>query len=271
MRKALLFLSSLALLLTGCNNDVTSETTSSSEISSNNGNVTSQTSSSSDDVIFDNNLVGTWYVNTSSTGVVGINLKFVVLENEKVYFGNQYFSLKGYYENYSDVFLFGYGQYRLVLGYDDDEDDPGIDWAFSYGEQYDFGFARKSKNETGEYDYVGAEWPMDKINTYLSTNGTIPSISSDKYYLDLFNSSLYSCASADIEIRSSSLTHMKEYVDSLIEKGYVFNDYDSSSAKGDTFYIGYDNDKIYTLRIRYFIEAKETHIFVYKYNEEIKS
>ncbi len=258
MKKLILLLSLAMLSLTGCNS------------------VTPDDDNGGDDVpieptiVFDTNLIGTWYINSSSTGVVSINLPFTVNEDKTVDLGGQNFSLDGYYANYENVFQFSYGTYYFNISYDEDNDE--VDYAYQHGtDEYDFGYAAKTKNETGTYDYTGKDWPMDQINTYLGTTGSVPSMSADMYYVDLFISSIYNVNSADIEIKNSSLEALTTYLNTLLNEGYTFSNYTKDKAKSDTFYTGYDASKTYTLRVRYFSEDAESHIFIYKYNENIKS
>jgi len=255
MKKSILLLSSIMLILTGCNTPKDDDK----------GGDTPVTPT----VVFDKNLIGLWYINSSSTGMVSINLPFTVNENETVDLGGQNFTLDGYYAEYTNVFQFSYGTYYFIIEYDATSDD--VNYAFQHGEDYDFGYAARTQNETGTYDYIGEEYPMDKINTYLGTEGNVPSMSTDKYYLDLFNSSIYNAKCADIEIRNSSLDAFTTYLNSLLEEGYIFSNYTKDNGKSDVFYIGYDSSKTYTLRARYFSDGSESHIFVYKYNENIKS
>ena len=257
MKKVILLLSSITLLLTGCN-----ATTPSDDGKKGDDDPKDQ------EVIFDTNLIGTWYINSSSTGTVSINLPFTVNDDETVDLGGQNFELDGYYGEYTNVFQFSYGKYYFMISYDDSDDE--VDWAYQHGDDYDFGYACKTENQTGTYDYVGEDWPMDVINTYLGTSGSIPAFDAEKYYVDLFNSSIYNCKSADIEMHDTTLESTKEYINILINNGYTFYLYSESSLKSGTFYVGYDSDKTYTLRIINFDDS-ESHIFVYKYNENIKS
>ncbi len=261
MKKILLFLSSLSLILVGCNSASKKDDDSKEDTK----------------VVMDTNLVGNWYINSSSTGTVGINLPFTVYSNETVSFGGQIFTLKGNYSNYTSVFQFVYGDYYVMLEYDYTASAPELNYAYQHGDassenyEYDFGYA--THNEISTYDYVGSEWPMSKINAYLGTTGNLPAIESDTYYLDLFKSSLYNCESADIEVRNCTLEKTNLYIQFLMNSGYTFSTFDSSKMKSNTFYVGQDLTGVYTLRINCMSSDNgyDTHIFVYKYNENIKS
>ena len=257
MKKTLLLLSSIALVLTGCNHSSKKD----------------DGSKNTPQVVMDTNLVGDWYINSSSTGTVGINLQFSVYSNETLSFGGKKFTLKGYYGNYTSVFQFVYRDYYVMLEYDYEASEPELNYAYQHGEEYDFGYATHNENETGNYDYVGSEWPMSRINAYLGTADNIPAIASDTYYLDLFNSSLYNCGCADIEVRNCTLEKTSIYIQFLMNSGYTFSTFDASNMTKNTFYVGQDLTEVYTLRINCMSsdDGYETHIFVYKYNENIKS
>lgn len=286
MKKQILILLSSILLLSGCNSDTTNDLKPSDSDSSIIDDDTTKPDTDpdtdpdeggdSDTDKFDTNLVGTWYVRSSSNGVVPVNLQFVVYDNNTAYFRGQTFTLAGLYAGYDDVYKFTYGYYQLILQYDyESKDEEQLNYAYKNGsnsDEYDFGYCAKTEYKPIGPAYEGSEWPMESVNEYLGTSGSIPQMESTNYVLTLFNSAIYDCKSAEIDVCNSTLTDMKNYISLLLENGYYFYNYYESKITTGSFVYAYDSTQTYSFRI---INKKvdneyETEIFVYPYNEEIK-
>ena len=271
MKKTILFLLALALLLPGCNNS--SNNNQDSTNTDTGGNSGGDTGGDDDGDTsrfeFDSRLLGQWYIYSSTYGVVGINIPFVVNSNQTVSFDGQIFTCTGYYENFVGAYQFVYGSHLLILSYDESSDEEELDWGYFYNQNGDLGVALRRENDSGKYNYIGENWPIELVNDALDTTGNIPAINSDEYYLKIFNSALYNCTSAAIEIKNTSIDAMSNYISGLISDGYIFSNFDATSVTSDYFYLGYDESKIYSLRIIYFSNTSEINIFIYKYNDAI--
>lgn len=224
-----------------------------------------------EEIPFDNRIIGSWYVFTSTSGVVPQNFKFTVTESKTVILDSTQskytLKLKGLYAGFENTFLFYYGTIQWIVSYSESESNPGVDWGYKNVNETDMGFARAT--EYTKYEYEGKEFPNAQIKAFLKTNVDIIPFESNYYYLDLFESALYNCNSADIEVRNSSLDNFKAHMNKLVAAGYVFNSWDASLAKPETFYIAYDSTKTYSVRCIYFADTNESHVFYYNYLEKL--
>ncbi len=222
----------------------------------------SSSTSSSQTLHVTEEMVGRWYIYSSSAGVLPINGIFDINDDDTLDIGQVTLSLSGNYANFDDTYLFTYGTIQFIVSYD--ASNKGLDWGYQNGDTYDFGFATDTPVSSG-YNYEGSEYPMAMINEYIGTKGEVPAFASSTYKLKLFNSSLNDKPSADLEIPSTNLDAVKTYLDTLVENGYTFSTY-SGTAVSQTFYVGYDADKTYTLRVIYFADNSEAHVFYYSYD-----
>lgn len=207
-------------------------------------------------------MVGRWYIYSSSAGVLPINGIFDIADDDTLAIGEVVLSLAGNYAGFDDTYLFTYGTIQFIVSYDAEK--KGLDWGYQNVDTYDFGFATSTPVSDG-YDYESSDYPMAMINEYIGTSGEVPAYASSTYKLKLFNSSLNNKPSGDLEIPSTSLLAVKAYLDALVDGGYTFPTYSGETA-ASTFYVGYDADKVYTLRIIYFADDQEAHVFYYAYD-----
>lgn len=272
MKKQFIYSLTATLLLTSCINDSSSSEISAIESESSISENSSSSSEESIEIDVPSVMVGTWYVHSSNMGEIPVNGIFTINENKTLDIGQRTLSLYGNYENYEDSYEFIYGTIHFIVSYD--EDHKMIDWGYQNGNTYDMGTAGSEPLTENTYEYEGAEYPMNKINEYLGTSGNVPAFEADYYYLDLFSSS-YASKAAMLEIDGTTTTETATYIQTLIDAGYTFYKEFGGTVTAGTFYVGYDSNKIYTLRIIYYSEDKaedcETDIFYYAYSESIKS
>ena len=220
------------------------------------------------DVHIPSEMVGTWYVISSTTGTIPLNGIFEIKSDDTLEIGERTLALMGTYATFDDAYLFSYGTIRFIVSYDSSKE--GIDWGYQNGEDYDLGFA-SSEPIDDSYDYEGDTFPMGKINEYLGTEGSITPMSASTYRLKLFTSSLNEMKCASIEMPGTKLKSTMSYIADLIEEGYSFPAYGGSLSAG-SFAIGYDQTKTYLVRIIFFDnddEEDETDMFIYSYDETL--
>lgn len=270
MKKSVLCLAFSALILAGCStpaegesgsgvsSDVTASESTSSETSS-------SKSSSEVELNIPEEMIGRWYIVSSTTGVMPLNGIFDICGDDTLEIGQRTLELAGLYANFDDTYLFTYGTIKFIVSYDSSK--SGIDWGYQNGESYDLGFASSEPLSDG-YDYEGDTFPMDKINEYLGTTGSIKAMESDTYRLKLFTSSLNDLKCASVEVPGSTLKKTMNYIADLIEDGYSFPTYGGTLGSGN-FAIGYDSTKTYLVRIIFFDDDSETDIFIYNYDETL--
>lgn len=210
-------------------------------------------------------MIGRWYIVSSTTGSLPLNGIFDICGDDTLEIGERTLSLSGHYAGYEESYLFTYGTIKFIVSYDGSQE--GIDWGYQNGEAYDLGFA-SSTPLSDAYDYEGDAFPMDKINDYLGTSGSIKPMEASAYRLKLFTSSLTNQKCASVEVMETTLKKTTNYIAELIEEGYLFPAYGGSLGEGN-FAIGYDASKTYLLRIIFFSEDKETDIFIYSYDEAL--
>lgn len=211
-------------------------------------------------------MVGTWYISSSQMGVLPLNGIFEIFENDTLSIGERTLSLQGHYAGYEEAYEFVYNSIHFIVSYD--EEKSGIDWGYQNGEDQDFGFAL-SEPLSNKYDYEGEDYPMAQIKEYLGTSLDVPTMKGTPYKLKLYTSSLYNAKCAALEIGATTLEETITYISTLTEGGYVFSK-NGADIKNDTFTVGYDANKTYSLRIIYFSDANETDVFFYNYNENIQ-
>ncbi len=266
MKKSVLYLALSALLLAGCSSPEGEK--GSSDVSSD---VTPRESSSlvgSDsqaEISIPEEMVGRWYIISSTTGVLPLNGIFDICGDDTLEIGERTLELAGHYAGYEESYLFTYGTIKFIVSYDASK--KGIDWGYQNGETYDLGFASSEPLSNG-YDYEGDTFPMDKINEYLGTSGSIKAMESSTYRLKLFTSSLNNLKCASVEVSETTLKKTMDYISELIKDGYSFPAYGGSLSSG-SFAIGYDASKTYLLRIIFFSEDEEADIFIYNYDETL--
>ena len=168
------------------------------------------------------------------------NTTFTISPNKTLQIANVTCTYTGQYDSYKDTYKFVYRTMYFVVSYDADE--PGVDWGYFNTNEQDAGFARSTP--FGAYDYIGPDWPMEMINSYIGTNGTIPAYTTDTYYLRLNQSLKFECPTGNVEIHNTNLSNTQAYVDSLSAIGYTFYNY-SGTVQNNKFVVGYDKDKTY--------------------------
>lgn len=198
-------------------------------------------------------------------GVLPLNGIFDIADDDTLSIGERTLTLRGHYANYDETYLFVYGSIQFIVSYDADK--KGLDWGYANGDDQDYGFAESEPINNG-YAYEGSDYPMETINKYIGTSGSVPAYESSTYKLKLFTSYYNAKPCGGLEIPSTTLDAMKSYIDSLIEAGYAFPKYGGVAAAG-SFYVGYDADKIYTLRIIFFSDDSEVDIFYHAYDETL--
>ena len=273
MKTKLLLLLTIPLLLASCQKaETNSSSLSSSEDNSeyvDSSENSKENTSSEEELHIDKKMVGTWYITSSSMGILPVNGIFEIFSNDTLAIGSRTLNLQSLYAVYEGAFEFVYGTIHFIASYDEDKN--GIDWGYINGTDQDFGFAESQP--ITQYDYEGEDYPMDKINEYLGTTGNVPAYEASYYYLDLYESSLYDGAkSADLEIRGASAETTAAYISKLIGEGYTFSTF-TGSVTDRVFYHGYDPEKMYSLRIVFFKESTpeecEADIFFYNFNTAI--
>ncbi|MCH5180008.1 MAG: hypothetical protein J1F32_02200 [Erysipelotrichales bacterium] len=255
MKKTILLASLLILVScanTGSNVDSGSVDSNSTSLAHNSNNV--------DYSLFDTNLIGTWYVHSNMMDILPLNSTFEIFENYTLIVQNIKFNFVGVYAGYEGTceFLSESGITTFIVSYDG----QNVDWAFEdTAGQKDMGLARNTPLSSGlNYDYVGTAWPMELINDYLEIKGNIPSYPSDCYYLYNSTSIVYDDAkSAMIDIFDATNDSAERYIELLEKNGFTITGLD-----GMGFYVGYDQNHIYSLRIKYF-GNNNLSIFIYNY------
>ncbi|HBN00367.1 MAG TPA: hypothetical protein DD384_03945 [Firmicutes bacterium] len=268
MKRDFIFLLTLISLLPSCGSG-REETSSTSQ----EGLLTSEASSKEDSTSSKEELhipvemVGTWYITSSQMGVLPVNGIFEISGDDTLLIGERTLSLNGNYAGYEEAYEFVYKSIHFIVSYDAEKN--GIDWGYQNGENQDFGFA-ESEPLSNSYDYEGEEYPMNQIKEYLSTTLDVPAMAASSYKLKLYESSLYSAKCAALEISTTTLEDTIGYVAALVNEGYTFSK-NGEEIKDDVFTAGYDANKVYSLRIIYFPDEKETNVFFYNYNAKIVS
>ena len=263
MKKTLLLL--LSMFLISCNQSTTSSSSSNIESSSLSESVPSSKEESSIDYsLFDENIVGTWYVHQSMMGLAYINEPIVIRDNYTATFLGVNFHFVGIYENFEDTCLFKSerGTVDFVASYGGEDT---IDWAIvdTQGNQ-DWGFARNKEHVSGiQYSYEGTSWPMAQINEFLGTNKELPVFEHDYYYLFTGTSQLYDDIYCMIDLYGVYEDARESYTLELESAGYVFSKDDS------TFYTGYDPDHVFAIRLKQYED--NLCIFVYYYSTFYKA
>ncbi len=261
MKKRVLCLALSALLLSGCAGASETDSNVSIDVS---GDASSK-SESAEKISVPEEMIGRWYIVSSTSGVLPLNGIFDIYGDDTLAIGERTLTLQGHYANFDDAYLFTYGTIRFIVSYD--ESKKGLDWGYQNGESYDMGFA-SSEPLSDDYAYEGDTFPMEKINEYLSTSGSIRAMDSDLYRLKLFTSAFNEARCASVEIPETTLKKTVNYITDLIDDGFVFPSYGGSLNAG-SFAIGYDQSKTYLLRIIFFSDSEEANIFVYNYDETL--
>lgn len=261
--KKIFFIISFGSLLIACGN--TSSIPESSYFSSGSSITNEMNSSSSiiessiDYSFFNLDTIGTWYVHSSSMGYLSINQEIKISNDYSLAIGTLHFSFVGIYEDYpeTNLYLSDSGITKFIVSTDGEY----LDWGFEDTAGYkDFGTAMREpfSNEI-KYSYVGQDWPINQINDYLETSGNIPAYEASEYSLHTGYSQLYNdCKYCMIDIFNVKATALKEYVSLLNTTGFSIIKDPSSS-----FYIGFDDSKIYGLRI---IEYNDNNLCIFVYN-----
>lgn len=243
-------------------------------VNESNANISSGDSNSANSVLnssvvdyslFDTNLIGTWYVHSNMMDILPLNSSFEIFEDYTLIVQNIKFNFVGIYAGYDGTceFLSESGITTFIVSYDG----QNVDWAFEdTAGQKDMGLARSTPLSSGlNYGYVGTAWPMELINDYLEIKGNIPSYPSDCYYLYNSTSIVYDDAkSAMIDIFDATNDSAERYIELLEEKGFTITGVD-----GMGFYVAYDQNHIYSLRIKYF-GNNNLSIFIYNYETLFK-
>ncbi|MCH5172189.1 MAG: hypothetical protein J1F31_05135 [Erysipelotrichales bacterium] len=212
-------------------------------------------SDSIDYSLFDTNLIGTWYIH--SGGVLPLNTTIEIFDNYTLVIQNVRFNFVGLYAGFDGACEFINDIGIVVASFDG----AVVDWAFSGidGTQ-DMGVARRTPYTSGlNYDYIGKDWPMELINSYLGTSGMVPSIESVEYYLWRGTSSLYDAKSCMIDVFDASDDAINNYIELLENADYTFTKQDNIG-----FHYGYDPNHIYGLKIKDFGKGNVS-IFIYNY------
>lgn len=247
------------LLLIGC---TTVSTSSSNESLTNTSSIAANTSSTSSEIDyskFNKNLVGKWYIHSSMMGNLSLNLEVTIKDDYTMQIGEVKFHYIGIFENFEEtnVFLSESGITKFIAS----TDGEFMDWAYEDAAgNSDFGTAKKEELQSGiQYSYAGKDWPIERINLFLETDGSIPSYVADEYYLFLGQSQVFGNANyAMIDIFNPVSDAAITYVTMLNQNGFEIKKDNKSN-----FYIGYDVNHIYGLRIIQFDDSLS--IFVYNY------
>lgn len=282
MKTKLILLFTVPFLLAGCH-DIDgssssveeSDTSSSSEEESSSEESSSQESTDIDLHVTDN-MVGTWYMSSTTNGLFEINSIFKINANDTLEFGTRTLTLKGHYENYEETYEFVYGTIHFIASYDVDH--KGIDWGYKNGDNADMGFALSEPvDDKTKYDYEGNEFPMDKTKEYLGTTLDIPTAESDSYRLQLYVSPLYDKPKvACLFVLNFTAKQTLAYLKTLQENGYTFyKDLPSKEVSNETFYTCYDAAKTYSIRIHHWAkdgdEPEQMTLHIYNYQEQINN
>lgn len=259
----LLLLLALSLMMFSCNNVENNSSNSiessfSEEISSIYSSEENKTSEI-DYTLFDENIIGTWYVHQSMMGLAYINEVITIRSNYTANFLGVDFNFVGIYEGFEGTCLFKSkkGTVDFVVGADDQ---GNIDWAIvdNQGNQ-DWGYAKKEAHVSGiQYSYEGTDWPMDKINEFLDINAALPVFEHDYYYLYTGTSQLYDDIYCMIDLYGVDANAREDYTLELEEQGFTISKNDS------TFYTGYDKDQTITIRLKQ--HEDNLCIFVYYFD-----
>ena len=260
----------LSLLVVGCNNtnsssSLNSSTTSESVSVSSTLSSTSSTSSESssknniDYSLFDNNIIGTWYVHSAAQGVLNLNDVIVISDTYEATVRGIHFSFIGLYEGFEGacLFLSDKGTTQFIASSDEE---GFLDWGImdTQGNQ-DFGYAKNTEHVSGiQYSYEGTTWPMENIKAFLSTDLDIPVYEHDYYYLFTGTSQLYDDIYCMIDLYGVSRDAIDDYTLELEDAGYVF------TSKDITFFTAYDPTNTYTIRLSQ--SGDNMCIFVYYYS-----
>ncbi len=261
MKKLLLL---FPLLLIGCTT-VSPSSSNESNISSNELSLSSIETNTSIDTSeidyskFDKKLIGKWYIHSSMMGNLNLNLEVNINADYTMQIGNVKFHFIGIYDNFEDtnVFLSESGITKFIAS----TDGEFLDWAYEDAAgNADFGTAKKEALQSGiNYSYAGKDWPIERINLFLETEGNIPNYKANEYYLFLGQSQVFNNANyAMIDIFNPTSDAAINYVTTLNQNGFEIKKDDKSN-----FYIGYDINHIYGLRIVQFDDSLS--IFVYNY------
>lgn len=268
MKKKVLLL--LGLLLMSCNfNDNNSVNTTNmdtvSENDSNSSDSESELNTSIDYSKFDTRLIGSWYINTNSIGLIGINIEFIIKEDYTLELvgnsGSLVFNYVGIYEGFEEANLFATASKNTYFIASIDEDND-VAWGVISNGEYDFGFASKEKVVEGiNYQYATSSWPMEIINTSLSLNAQVPSYESDRYYVYVGHSQIFDSDYAMIDIFNTKSNAIIEYCSILESAGFTLlqDEYSASMVKA------YDKDKQVALRV-FQTESDNLSIFFYPYS-----
>ena len=266
MKKSVLCLALSSILLAGCSSPAGQEGSSNASSDVNESESTSsETTSSKADIHIPEEMIGRWYIISSSFGILPLNGIFDICADDTLEIGERTLELAGHYASFDEAYLFTYGTINFVVSYDSSKE--GIDWGYINGESQDLGFA-SSEPLSDNYDYEGDVFPMDKINEYLGTSGSIKAMESSSYRLKLFVSSLNNLKCASVEVPGTTLKKTMDYIADLIEDGYSFPAYGGTLGSGN-FAIGYDASKTYLVRIIFFSDESEADIFIYNYDEAL--
>ena len=95
-----------------------------------------------EEIPFDSRIVGTWYVFTSTNGVIPMNYSFTVNEDKTMTLSNYTLTWKGLYSGFEGTHLFKFGTISFILSYDDTKGNEGVDWGYINTNEQDLGFAR---------------------------------------------------------------------------------------------------------------------------------
>ncbi len=276
MKTKLILLFTVPFLLAGCHDiDGSSSSVEESDTSSSSEEESSSEESTDIDLHVTDNMVGTWYMSSTTNGLFEINSIFKINANDTLEFGTRTLTLKGHYENFEETYEFVYGTIHFIASYD--EDHKGIDWGYKNGDNADMGFALSEPvSDEIKYDYEGDEFPMSKIKEFLGTTLDIPTAESDSYRLQLYVSPLYSANCAYLGVQNFTAKQTLAYLKALQEAGYTFyKDIPSKTVSDDTFYTCYDSTKTYSIRVHHWAkngsDPEEMSLHIYKYQEQINN
>ncbi len=274
MKKNLLLLLASSMLLGACTGN-SQESSSPNQASSSSEAISSEESSSeesssSQELHIDTRLVGTWYINSSTTGTLPINGIFTVNADDTLEIGERTLTLSGHYETYEETYKFVYGSISFIISYDEDHD--YADYAYQNTNESDLGYAAKTPVQSSKYDYEGDTFPMTQSKEYLETSLDLPTFTATSYAVQLYTSPLYEVKCADIVCFGATLATTSAYLQTLLDDNYELS-YKSGTISEQTFYTGHDSAKTYSLRVIFYkgdtAAENEAHIFLYNYNEKI--
>ena len=272
MKKNLCFIFLVSAMLFSCS-DNKKESMNLSDASSQSQESSSSTSSNSslniDYEKFDKNIIGTWYIHSSMMGELEINTSIVIKDDYTLQVKGFNFNYIGEYEAFEDTHLFLSTSKitQFIVSYDSDNE--LIDWGFfDTANHSDMGIAQKEQlSSSFNYSYAGPTWPIEQINSYLSTEGSIPSIADQTFYLLCSISQVHGEAKyAMIDIFGLKSNAEQEYLEILKNNGFVVqNDRDNLG-----FYRAFDNSQTYAILVKFFSNDNLT-IFVYNYTSIFNS